>query len=335
MIPELDSGEQFRPVASLPDMERKPLCIDLFCGLGGWAEGFLAEGWQVIGFDIERHDYGTGGYPGQLVLQDVFTLDGLQFRNADCIVASPPCQRYSYMAMPWDRSKREIAWQEWQRSSPFSPGFDLNDLFDACFRIQREASVAAGHEIPLIVENVCGAQRWVGSARWHFGSYYLWGDVPAIMPFEDGMKNNGGSWFGQRDGKPLDRNDPRDMRRGEDGAFVNACDRGGWNHPGKALDGKKNDGLKLEGNGTSTKWCERQHKRDWGLHLDGDEWKDANGNRRGSDRATARKAASAQIAKIPLPLAEYIARVFKPDRSGKDATERICAQSDSRREQRI
>ncbi len=50
------------------------LCIDLFCGLGGWAEGFLAEGYDVIGFDIERHDYGTGGYPGQLVIQDALTL---------------------------------------------------------------------------------------------------------------------------------------------------------------------------------------------------------------------------------------------------------------------
>jgi hypothetical protein len=36
----------------------KPLCIDLFCGLGGWTEGFLAEGWDVIGFDIKRHVYG-------------------------------------------------------------------------------------------------------------------------------------------------------------------------------------------------------------------------------------------------------------------------------------
>ena len=53
-----------------------PLCIDLFCGLGGWAEGFLAEGYQVIGFDVERHDYGTGRYPGELVLQDVLTLHG-------------------------------------------------------------------------------------------------------------------------------------------------------------------------------------------------------------------------------------------------------------------
>lgn len=28
----------------------------------------MAEGYDVVGFDIERHDYGTGGYPGYLVL---------------------------------------------------------------------------------------------------------------------------------------------------------------------------------------------------------------------------------------------------------------------------
>jgi site-specific DNA-cytosine methylase len=51
----------------------RPLAVDLFCGLGGWAEGALAEGYDVVGFDIERHVYGEHHYPGQLVIQDVLT----------------------------------------------------------------------------------------------------------------------------------------------------------------------------------------------------------------------------------------------------------------------
>ncbi|HWX30138.1 MAG TPA: hypothetical protein VNZ53_22210, partial [Steroidobacteraceae bacterium] len=48
---------------------------------------------------------------------------------------------------------------------------------------QREASFAAHRHIPMVVENVRGAMPWVGRARWNFGSFYLWGDVPALMPF--------------------------------------------------------------------------------------------------------------------------------------------------------
>lgn len=162
-----------------------PICYDLFCGLGGWSEGFLAEGYKCIGFDIEKHDYGTGGYPGTLIVRDVRSIHGSELKDATIIVASPPCQAYSYRAMPWKRAKA-------------LPPPD-NTLFNECFRIQREASEAAGHYIPLIVENVCGAQKWVGRARWHFGSFYLWGDVPALMPCDREIKNGtlgGGSWFG-------------------------------------------------------------------------------------------------------------------------------------------
>jgi hypothetical protein len=175
----------------------KPLAIDLFCGLGGWTEGLLAEGYDVVGFDIERHQYGAERYPAQLVLQDVLTLHGRQFKDAALIVASPPCQAYSYRAMPWKRAKA-------------LPPPD-NSLFETCFRIQREAMEAAGHFIPLVVENVRGAQKWVGRSRWNFGSFYLWGDVPALMPavkqaapwfseqenrLRPGFKSDGGIWFG-------------------------------------------------------------------------------------------------------------------------------------------
>ena len=172
----------------------KPLCIDLFCGLGGWADGFLAEGYDVIGFDVERHDYGTGGYPGQLVLQDVLTLHGSQFRNAAVIVASPPCQEFSRASMPFGAAWREHARMDDDGGPPGNyyakPTVDRS-LFARCFTLGRQASAAAGHRIPLIVENVRGAQSHVGRAHWTYGAYYLWGDIPALMPFGNPRKGYG------------------------------------------------------------------------------------------------------------------------------------------------
>ena len=130
------------------------LAIDLFCGLGGWTEGLLAESYDVIGFDIERHEYSKHRYPAQLVLQDVLTLHGSQFRDAALIVASPPCQEFSYMAMPWSKAKAK-------RAAILADPAErkrLTALFDACFRIQREAIEAAGHFIPLLVPNLPSPQ---------------------------------------------------------------------------------------------------------------------------------------------------------------------------------
>lgn len=160
----------------------KPLVFDLFCGLGGWSEAFIAEGFRAIGFDIEAHDYGEGGYPGELVLRDIRSISGAElvreYGVPAVIVASPPCQEFSYMAMPWSKAKEKM------RKILADPKEQvrLTDLFNQCFRIQREVSEAAGHYVPIVIENVRGAQPWVGRARWNFGSYYLWGDVPALMP---------------------------------------------------------------------------------------------------------------------------------------------------------
>jgi site-specific DNA-cytosine methylase len=122
----------------------QPLAIELFCGSFGWSAGWLSMGGRAIGFDIEHLPHHGSVPPGaELVLQDVLTLHGSQFRDAALILASPPCQAYSYRAMPWKRAKA---------LPPPS-----NELFDACFRIQREASESAGRYIPLVVENVKGA----------------------------------------------------------------------------------------------------------------------------------------------------------------------------------
>lgn len=158
----------------------KPLCVDLYCGLGGWAEGFLAEGYDVIGYDIERHDYGTGGYPGELRIKNVLdiTTEEIRALNPRVIVASPPCQEPSYRAMPWSRAK----------ALNVRPPTNFLCLFYACFKLAQDVGV------PVIVENVVGAQRWVGSSAWNFGSYYLWGDVPALMPTTLARKAAGQNW---------------------------------------------------------------------------------------------------------------------------------------------
>lgn len=270
----------------------KPLAIDLYCGLGGWTEGLLAEGYDVVGFDIERHVYGEHRYPAQLVVQDVLTLHGAQFRNVDLIVASPPCQEYSYMAMPWKRTKAKAAAIRADKTGAELER--LNRLFNACFRIQREACEAAGRHIPLIVENVRGAQPWVGRARWNHGSFYLWGDVPALMPdtlgravMKEGVshrsngetnfhgsaarargetKNNGGSWFniGSPNQKVTNRN------------------------PVHELSGTK-----------GSVGYDRDHPNAFG-------WQKPDT----SSKSPRRKFASAMIAKIPLPLSRHIARVY-------------------------
>lgn len=291
---------------------RKPLCIDLFCGLGGWTEGFLAEGYDVVGFDIEHHVYGQNRYPAQLVLQDVRTIHGSQFREAACIVASSPCQEFSYRAMPWKRAKA------------LPPPYFGMELFAQAARIQREASEAAGRHIPMIQENVRGAQKWVGRAQWHYGSYYLWGDVPALMPvthkarkvpglapghfppgglaqgaIENATKNGGnGSWFF---GNAATGGDPaRGVSVGEAGTKNTG---GSW--------------FAVAHNTTSGHSKNPVHQADQysgskGFTLNGEPLgKNSLGRRHGS-KSKARKAASAAIAKIPFPLASHIARTFYP-----------------------
>lgn len=266
----------------------RPLAIDLYAGLGGWTEGLLAEGYDVVGFDIERHEYGAHRYPAHLVVQDVLTLHGSQFKDAALIVASPPCQEYSYMAMPWKLAKAKAAAIRADTTGKMLA--DLNRLFEACFRIQAQASLAAGRHIPMVVENVRGAQPWVGRARWNFGSFYLWGDVPALMIYPGiralAEKGVGPSWDAST------QSGRHGMRR--------------WTNP---PEGFKSSGVDLRKVGFNVANAQRYRE---GIKCGGD-WFNADQpsiSRLTSSKSDSRKAASAMIAKIPLPLSRHIASIY-------------------------
>ncbi len=148
----------------------QPIAIDLCCGKGGWARGLIAAGFHVIGFDIEESF--RADYPGEFHCVDVleffndhrpYPLNRIALvQMAALVVASPPCDGFSRHAMPWTRKRNP-------------PPPDLS-LVEAC-QLVGEVSGA-----PFILENVREAQRWIGKATWHFGPFYLWGDVPALMP---------------------------------------------------------------------------------------------------------------------------------------------------------
>jgi len=273
---------------------KPPLCIDLFCGIGGWTVGAMAAGWDCIGFDIEKHVYGADRYPAQLVLQDVLSLRGDQFSDAGLILASPPCQFFSYTAMPWTRAKERA---QATRADPALLAKEL-ELFNACFRIQAEASEAKGEHVPLIVENVRGAEPWVGRARWAWGSFLLWGSgVPALMPSPAPRSATKAPGLGHGWVHP---SDPRHTP-GLD--FTRLAAR-------SEEDGRKLPGFRFDGSGRSFQTASVEGMKTAGephtKHLT------ISPGRLHGKNSPKRKAASARIAKIPFPLAYWIGRAWYP-----------------------
>ena len=142
-------------------LQNRPLLVDLCGGLGGVAEGFLVAGYAVVGYDIQDH-----GYPSEIRVQDVREVDSIvaqwEGRQITVLWASPPCNEMTLRDLPWGRIKH-------------LPPPDLS-IFEACFELARRLKPKV-----FVLENVRGAQPWIGRAPLHRGPYYFWGDV-ALMP---------------------------------------------------------------------------------------------------------------------------------------------------------
>ena len=134
--------------------------------------------------------------------------------------------------------------------------------------------MAAGRPNPMVVENVRGAIPWVGRSRWNFGSFHLWGDVPALMPVTfNAIK------------VPSFRFD------GSGRSFQTA-----------AVEGQKNMNIHLP-------YAELKE----GIKQGGD-WFNASQpsmSRLYGSKSPQRKMASAMIAKIPMPLSRHIGATFR------------------------
>lgn len=136
--------------------------VDLYCGLGGWARGLIDTGHDVTGYDIV--DF-SKEYPGKFVHCNL--LNKCEFpANVDVIVASPPCTDFSKASFP-------LSWKAVVNNPPDIPF--AKRLFNRAYEIIEELKPKY-----FIIENVRGAQAYVGKAKEHFGSRYLWGKYPAL-----------------------------------------------------------------------------------------------------------------------------------------------------------
>lgn len=260
----------------------QPVALDLFKGLGGWTKGLKAAGWFVIG--VDNVDYSSmPGYvePDLFVKADVLDVakdakawvKQYDSRPVQLICASPPCQEFSYSSFPFKK-----ALEKFTKENPPS-----DKLWRAAESIARQLGA------PLVLENVRGAVKWMGKAVNKFGPFYLWGDVPALLP--DGKPQKGFGRVRTNDGSPM----PNKF------THIATYESRGGRGP---LNGKRMVGSEKYRKMAGEYECVN------GLQFNQGESSSQ------SSHSQSRKEWSAKAAMIPPELAEYIGEVFHPDFNG-------------------
>ena len=128
------------------------LMLDLCSGFGGASAAMAEHGWRVVKLDIEPRVHPH-------IVGDLRSLPLRPF-PVDLLWVSVPCTDYSRNDLPWFRDE---------------PPPDLA-LWKAA-----EQVIAEWQPSWWVMENVRGAQRWHGKATVHFGSRFLWSNLPAFV----------------------------------------------------------------------------------------------------------------------------------------------------------
>lgn len=152
--------------------------LDCFCGLGGASEGFHREGFECTGIDIVNV-----GYPYRLILADMLTLKGEDFRGYDVIWGSPPCRDFTKLPDHWvhkDGSKGQ-----WKIPKNPENGIKLVQAFGRF--------VSDARPTFWIMENVKGLADFdwlhiylpkarIYGAKLHLGKQHaFWGNFPEFL----------------------------------------------------------------------------------------------------------------------------------------------------------
>lgn len=150
--------------------------VDLFSGPGGWCEGFRQTGspLSVIGIEYDRDACETGKANGHKRLQhDVSKLDPFEFFGAAGLIASPPCQGFSFAGKGAGRKDADLLVSGILalvgRYMPGTVGTGVGDLIDNLRRDMKDPRSVLALE-PL---------RWAAEI---VPLWTVWEQVPAVLP---------------------------------------------------------------------------------------------------------------------------------------------------------